>query len=74
MRYTIYIPPNTKKDVAINLTMVAYRNQQNATTFLGANHFDLLRALKHLMEARLYSCMLFLSPSTLDLTLEPVGY
>ena len=73
MRYAIYIPPNTK-DLAINLTMVAYGNQQNATAFAGANNSDLLRSLKHIMEARLYGCMLFLLPPTLDLTLEPVDY
>ena len=27
MRYAIYMPPNTK-DLAINLTMVAYENRQ----------------------------------------------
>ena len=30
MRYAIYMPPNTK-DLAINQTMVAYGNRQNAT-------------------------------------------
>ena len=52
MRYPIYIPPNTK-NLAINLMMIAYGNQQNATTFARANNSDLLRALKHLMETRL---------------------
>ena len=52
MRYAIYIPPNTK-DLAINLTMVAYGNRQNATAFARANNSDLLRALKHLMDTRL---------------------
>ena len=47
MRYAIYMPPNTK-DLAINQTMVAYGNRQNATTFARAN--DLLRSLKHLMQ------------------------
>ena len=52
MRYAIYIPPKTK-DLAINLAMVAYGNQQNATTFARANNSDLLRSLKHVMETRL---------------------
>ena len=42
------MPPNTK-DLAINQTMVAYGNQQNATALARANNSDLLRALKHLM-------------------------
>ena len=54
MRYAIYIPPNTR-DLAINQTMVAYGNRQNATAFAPANNFDLLRSLKHLMETRLYA-------------------
>ena len=54
MRYAIYMPPNTK-DLAINQTMVAYGNRQNATEFARANNFDLLRSLKHLMETRLYN-------------------
>ena len=49
MRYGIYMPPNTK-DLAINLTIVAYGNWQNATAFARANNSDLL---KHLMETRL---------------------
>ena len=53
MRYTIYMPPNTK-DLATNQTMVAYGNQQNATAFARANYSNLLRSLKHLMETRLY--------------------
>ena len=53
MRYSIYIPLNTK-DVAINLTMVADGNWQNAITFTRANNSDLLRALKQLMETRIY--------------------
>ena len=53
MRYAIYIPPNTK-DLTINLTKVAYGNRQNAITFAWANNSDLLRALKHFMETRLY--------------------
>ena len=53
MRYAIYIPPNTK-DLAINLTMVAYGKRQNAITFTRAKNSDLFRALKHLMETRLY--------------------
>ena len=53
MRYAIYIPPDTK-DLAINLTMVAYENRQNAITFARGNNSALLRALKHLMETRLY--------------------
>ena len=44
MRYTIYMPPNTK-DIAINQTIVAYRNRQNATAFARANDSDLLRWL-----------------------------
>ena len=52
-RYAIYMPPNTK-DLAINQTMVAYGNRQNATAFARANNSDLLRSLKHLMETRLY--------------------
>ena len=52
MRYPISIPPNTK-DLTIELTMVAYGNQQNAIKFARANNYDLLRALKHLMETRL---------------------
>ena len=52
MRYTIYIPPNTK-DLAINPMMVAYENRQNATAFTRANNSDLLRSLKHLMKTRL---------------------
>ena len=55
MRYAIYIPPNTK-DLTTNLTMVAYGNRQNATTFARANISDLSRSLKHLMETRLYCC------------------
>ena len=54
MRYAIYMPPNTK-DLAINQTMVAYGNRQNATAFARANNSDLLRSLKHLMETRLLS-------------------
>ena len=57
MRYTIYIPPNTK-DLVINLTKVAYGNRQNAITFAGANNSDLLWALKHLMETRLFNIAL----------------
>ena len=53
MRYSIYIPLNTK-DVAINLTMVADGNWQNAITFTRANNSDMLRALKQLMETRIY--------------------
>ena len=53
MRYAIYIPPNTK-DLAINQTMVAYGNRQNAITFARANNSDFLRTLKHLIETRLY--------------------
>ena len=52
MRSAIYMPPNTK-DFAINLTVVAYENRQNAIAFARANNSDLLRALKHLKEARL---------------------
>ena len=52
MRYAIYMPPKTK-DPAINQTMVAYGNRQNATEFVRANNSDLLRSLKHLMETRL---------------------
>ena len=36
MRYAIYMPSNTK-DLAINQTMVAYGNRQNATAFARAN-------------------------------------
>ena len=53
MRYAIYIPLNAK-DLAIELTMVACRNWQNTTKYAGANNSDLLQALKHLMETRLY--------------------
>ena len=53
MRYAIYMPPDTK-DLAINLTMVAYENRQNATAFARVNNSDLLRSLKHLMGTRLY--------------------
>ena len=52
MRYAIYMLPNTK-DLAINHTMVAYGNRQNATAFARANNSDLLRSLKHLIETRL---------------------
>ena len=52
-RLSIYMLPNTK-DLAINQTMVAYGNRQNATAFARANNSDLLRSLKHLMETRLY--------------------
>ena len=52
MRCTIYMSPNTK-DLAINQTMVAYGNRQNATAFALANSSDFLRSLKHLMETRL---------------------
>ena len=52
MRYAIYMPPNTK-DLAINQTMVAYGNRQNATAFGRANNSVLLRSLKHVMETRL---------------------
>ena len=52
MRYAIHIPLDTK-DLAINLTMVAYGNRQNAITFTRANNSDLLRALKHFMETSL---------------------
>ena len=52
MRYAIYTPPNTK-DLAINQTMVAYGNRQNATAFARANNSDFLQSLKHLMETRL---------------------
>ena len=48
MRYANYMPPNTK-DLAINQTMVAYENRQNATAFVRANNSDLLKSLKHLM-------------------------
>ena len=41
------------KDLAINQSMVAYGNRQNATAFARANNCDLLRSLKHLMETRL---------------------
>ena len=54
MRYMIYMPPNTK-DLAINQTMVAYGNRQNATAFARANNSNLLRSMKHLMGTRLYS-------------------
>ena len=51
MRYAIYMPPNTKA-LAINETMVANGNRQNATAFARAHDSDLLRSLKHLMETR----------------------
>ena len=47
MRYTIYIPPNTK-DLAINLRMVVYGNRQNAirsheqTTPICCEHWNIL--------------------------------
>ena len=46
MRFAIYILLNTK-DHVINLSMVAYGNQQNAITLAQANNSDCLRALKH---------------------------
>ena len=46
--------PSNAKDLAINQTMVAYGNRQNATVFARSNNSDLLRSLKHLMETRLY--------------------
>ena len=52
MRYSSHIPPNTK-ELAIDLTVVACENRQNAITFARVNNSDLLRALKHLMETRL---------------------
>ena len=39
MRYAIYIPPNTK-DLAINITMVAYGNRQNAITVARCEHWN----------------------------------
>ena len=59
MRYAIYMRPNTK-DLAINQTMVAYGNRQNATAFARANNSDLLRSLKHLgfSQAFLATCRL----------------
>ena len=48
----IYIPPNAK-DITIDLTTLAYGNQQNAIKFARVNNSDLLRALKNLMETRL---------------------
>ena len=39
MRYAIYMPPNTK-DLAMNQTMVAYGNRQNAIAFARANNSD----------------------------------
>ena len=51
MCYAIYIPPNTK-DLAINLTMVAYGNRQKVIAFARANNSDLLRALNYLMKTR----------------------
>ena len=56
MRYAINIPPNTK-DLTINLTMVAYGNQQTALSFARLNNSDLLRVLKHLMETRLKTAL-----------------
>ena len=52
MRYASYMPQNTK-DLAINQTMVADGNRQDATAFARANNSDLLRSLKHLIETRL---------------------
>ena len=52
IKYAIYRPPNTK-DLAINQTMVAYGNPQNATAHARANNSDLLQSLKHLMKTRL---------------------
>ena len=40
----IYIPLNTK-DLAIELTMLAYGNRKNTMKFARANNSDLLRAL-----------------------------
>ena len=57
MRYAICILLNTK-DLAINLTIVAYGNRQNAIMFARANNSDSLRALKPLMETRLSSTLL----------------
>ena len=65
MRYAIYTPPNTKH-LAINLTMVAYGNGQNATSFAQANNSDLLRSLKHSMETRLKNRNLLDIPECLD--------
>ena len=45
MRYAIYIPPNAKKNLAINQTMVAHGNWQNAIALARANNSDLLRSL-----------------------------
>ena len=42
-RLSIYMLPNTK-DLAINQTMVAYGNRQNATAFARANNSDSLRS------------------------------
>ena len=49
------------KDLIINLATLAYGNRANATKFAQANNSDLLRALKHLMETRLYSTLTILS-------------
>ena len=39
VRYTIYMPPNTK-NLAINRTMVVYGNRQNAIALAQANNSD----------------------------------
>ena len=62
MRYAIYMPPNTK-DLAINQTMVAYGNRQNATAFARANNSDLSLGNQALSSAPILnstSCMTLL--------------
>ena len=52
MRHAIYMPQNTE-DHAINQTMVAYGNRQNAISAARANNSVLMRSLKHLLETSL---------------------
>ena len=51
------ISNSNTKDLAINLTMIAYAHRQNAVTFARANSSDsdLLRAQKHLIKTRIYN-------------------
>ena len=58
MRYSIYLPINAK-DLTIHLMMFAYANWLKPIKFTRANNSDLLRALKYLIEARLYLNLCF---------------
>ena len=51
IRCSIYVPLKTK-DLAIELTMAAYRNWDKAWRFARAKYSDLLRALNHLGKPR----------------------